>query len=572
MTTTRRLAAIMAADVVGYGRLMEQDEAGTLAALKQRRTGILAPLVAAHHGRIVKVMGDGVLVEFASAVNAVACAVELQKTMAAANDGVADDRRIMLRIGINLGDVVVEGGDLYGDGVNVAARLQQLAEPAGICVSGKLHDEVGRKLPLTYDDMGEQTIKNMATPIRVYRIAGDGSATAAPDENSPAAMKPFIAVLPFANMSGDPEQQYFSDGITEDIITELSRYRSLLVIARNSSFQFRGTSVDMDAVRRRLGVRYVVEGSVRRSGARLRITAQLIDTMAQTHLWAERYDRDMQDIFAVQDEVARTIAATLEGRVAASSAEQVKRKPTTDWRAYDYFLQGRACDASFDLAGAEVCYKRAIELDPGFVHAHAWRALALTGRYWQDQQPEQLRLAEVSAKTALSLDGNDPWSHHAMAFVALHQRKFDLAGVNLDRASNLNPNDTGVAFDRAALLVRTGRPDAALQCLDAAIRRDPFPATWAWSVRWRVLFHLKRYEDAIAALRNMAKASVWHHAYLAATCAHAGHPDDARRELAAFLQAKPDATLAVIAAADPYADETLLDHLLDGLRKAGLPE
>ncbi len=568
----RRLAAILAADVVGYSRLMERDEAGTLAALKERRSSILAPLVAEHRGRIVKVMGDGVLVEFASAVNAVACAVELQERMTSANDGVADGQCIVLRIGINLGDVVVEGGDLYGDGVNVAARLQALAEPGGICISGKMHDEVGRKLPLTYDDMGDRAIKNMAAPIRVYRVAAKGLSVAPPGEDSAGAMKPSIAVLPFTNMSGEPEQQYFSDGITEDIITELSRYRSLLVIARNSSFQFRGPSVDMAAVRRKLGVRYIVEGSVRRAGDRLRVTAQLIDAATESHLWAERYDRDMNDVFAVQDDVARTIATTLEGRVVASGAEQVQRKLPRDWVAYDYFLKGRERDAFYDHDGAEFFFARAAELDPGYVHAHAWRASALTVIYWLNQQPETLRQAEACAKKALSLDDHDAWSHGAMGYVALHQRKFDLAGTHFDRAVTLNPNDVLCAADRANWLVRTGRPQEALQSLDAALRRDPFPATYYWDFRFTALFNLKRYDDAIAALSNMPTFNFMHHAYLAAACGHAGRQEDARCEVAALLAGKPGASIALVAAAEPYAKPDLLDHLLDGLRKAGLPE
>ncbi len=304
--TTRRLAAILAADVVGYSRLMEQDEAGTLAALKERRKGILQPLVARHQGRIFKVTGDGVLVEFASAVNAVQCAVDLQQSMAAANAGQVEDRQIVLRVGVNLGDVMIEGSDLYGDGVNIAVRLETIAEPGGIIVSGTAYDQVKNKIKAGFDDAGSQSLKNIAEPVRAYRVAD--TAAVAVSAHKPGADKPSIAVLPFANMSGDPEQQYFSDGITEDIITELARYRSLFVIARNSSFQFRGPSVDMAAVRRRLGVRYIVEGSVRRSGNRLRVTAQLIDAATETHLWAERYDRDVRDVFAVQDEVARTLA------------------------------------------------------------------------------------------------------------------------------------------------------------------------------------------------------------------------------------------------------------------------
>jgi TolB-like protein/class 3 adenylate cyclase len=569
MTTTRRLAAILAADVVGYSRLMEQDEAGTLAALKARRKGILQPLVAEHQGRIVKVMGDGVLVEFASAVNAVACAVELQKRMAVANDGLAENRRIMLRIGINLGDVMVEGGDLYGDGVNVAARLQELADPGGICLSGTVREHIDKKLPVALDDLGPREIKNMARPIQVFRIAlGD---LPAPEASETGASKPSIAVLPFTNMSGDPDQQYFSDGITEDIITELARYRSLFVIARNSSFQFRGPSVDMGAVRRRLGVRYIVEGSVRRADARLRVTVQLIDAATETHLWAERYDRGVQDVFAVQDEVARTIAATLEGRVAASGIERAKRKPTTELAAYDCFLRGRERDAYFDLAGAESFFARAIALDPGYVHAHAFRALALTVLYWLDQQPEKLQRAEACARTALSLDDHDAAAHDAMGYCALHQRKFDLAGMHLNRAVSLNPNDVYIAADRANWLVRTGKPAEALQSLEAAMQRDPYSPTWLWEVRSNALFHLKRYDEAVAALRTMSTFQFWHYAHFAAAYAHAGRPDDARRELTTFLKARPDATIALVAAAEPYAEQALLDHLLNGLRKAGLP-
>ena len=570
MTTTRRLAAILAADVVGYSRLMEQDEAGTLAVLKERRKRILDPLVAEHRGRMIKVMGDGVLVEFASAVNAVACAVELQKRMAAANEGAPEDRGITLRIGINLGDVMVEGGDLYGDGVNVATRLQELAEPGSICLSGTVREHIDKKLSLAFDDLGLREVKNLARPIQVFRIVSAGSP--ASETRGAGATKPSIAVLPFTDMSGESEQQYFSDGITEDIITELSRYRSLFVIARNSSFQFRGRSVDISAVRRKLGVRYIVEGSVRRSGGRLRVTAQLIDAATETHLWAERYDRDIQDIFAVQDEIARTIAATLEGRVAASGIERAKRKPTGEMAAYDYFLRGRERDAYFDLVGAESFFARAIELDPGYVHAHAFRALALTVQYWLDQQPEKLRQAEVCARTALSLDDHDAASHNAMGYVALHQRRFDLAGMHLNRAVSLNPNDVYIAADRANWLVRTGRPAEALQSLETAMQRDPFSPTWLWEVRCNALFHLQRYEEAIAALRNMSTFQFWHYAHFAAAYVHAGRPDEARRELSTFLKARPDATIALVAAAEPYADQALLDHLLDGLRKAGLPE
>jgi len=567
----RRLAAIMAADVVGYSRLMEVDEADTLAALKARRKNVLEPLVANHHGRIFKVTGDGVLVEFASAVNAVQCAIDLQVGMAATNADEPEDRHIVLRIGVNLGDVMIEGRDLYGDGVNVAARLETLAEPGSVLISGTVYDYVRNKVKTGFEDLGPQSLKNIAEPIRAYRVTGTPSVAVAKTKS--ADDKPSIAVLPFANMSGGLEQEYFSDGITEDIITELARYRSLFVIARNSAFQFRGPAVDMAAVRRKLGVRYIVEGSVRRAGNRLRVTAQLIDAAAETHLWAEHYDRDMQDVFAVEDEVARTIATTLEGRVAAAGAEQTKRKPTRDWAAYDYLLQGRAHDANYNLVGAEACLARATELDPGYADAHAFRAIVLTSQYyWLGQQPETLQRAEACARTALSLDDHHVWSHDAMAYVAIHQRKFDLAGVHSSRAVRLNPNDVLAAGTHAIWLTRVGKPDEALQFLDSAMQREPFPPTWLWHFRCFTLFQLKRYDEAIAAFRNMANTFYMHHAYCASAHAHAGRLDEARREVTTLLDSRPGATIALVTAEEPYANQALLGHLLDGLRKAGLQE
>jgi TolB-like protein/predicted Zn-dependent protease len=390
-----------------------------------------------------------------------------------------------------------------------------------------------------------------------------GADAAKPDIAAAPDGKPSVAILRFTNLSGDPEQQYFSDGITEDIVTELSRYRSLFVIAR---------PVDLGAARHKLDVRYIVEGSVRRAGGRLRVTAQLIDAATKAHLWAERYDREVEDVFAVQDEIARTIATTLEGRVAASDIERTKRKPTWDLVAYDYFLRGRERVAYFDLGTAEKFFARAAELDPGYVHAHAERAMSLVVLYWLEQDPEMLRRAEACARTALSLDDHDGTSHEAMGYVALHQRKFDLAGIHLERAVSLNPNDVPIAADRANWLISTGRVEEALQSLEAAMRRDPFPPTWLWEFRFTALFHLRRYDEAIAALRNMATFHYWHYAYFAAAYAHAGRMGDARREMATFLNAKPGATVATFVAAEHYAEPALLDHLLDGLRKAGLPE
>jgi TolB-like protein len=360
----RRLAAILAADVVGYSRLMEHDEAGTLSALKERRKSILQPLVAEYRGRIVKIAGDGVIVEFASAVNAVTCAVELQKRTASANADLADDRHIILRIGINLGDVMVEGNDLYGGGVNIAARLEGIAEPGSIMISGTAYDYVKNKIDVGFTDLGTQTLKNIVEPVRVYAVAGTPRVSVPTPK---AAMdKPSIAVLPFVNMSGDPEQQYFSDGITEDIITELSRFRQLHVLAGNSSFQYREQGVDPIRVGRELGVSYLLDGSVRRLGTRIRITVQLIDAGSGSHLWAERYDRNQEDIFVVQDQVIGTIVAALVGRLKDAGAEKAKRKLPANLDAYECLLRADALDFS-DLATTQRhagCWRRRLSSIP----------------------------------------------------------------------------------------------------------------------------------------------------------------------------------------------------------------
>ena len=374
----RRLAAILAADVVGYSRLMEQDEAGTLAALKKRRQSVLKPLVAQHHGRIVKVMGDGVLVEFASAVNAVACAAELQQKMATANEGLPQDHLIILRIGVNLGDVIVEGGDLYGEGVIIAVRLQEMAAPGAICLSGSVHQQIENRLPLAFEDLGPCEVKNTAKPVRVFQVRIDGQQADRPAAPRPPQSKPSVAVLPFTNMSGDPEQQYFSDGITEDIITELARFRELSVTGRNSSFVYRDKAVNLLEIGRELGVQYLLEGSVRKRDSRVRITAQLVNTTTGAHVWAERYDRDMQGIFDVQDEITETIVATLSGQIKSATMEQAKRKPPLSWRAYDCFLMGIECydlprtreNTRDNLNRAIQFFQKAIEIDPQYARAY----------------------------------------------------------------------------------------------------------------------------------------------------------------------------------------------------------
>ena len=379
----RRLAAILAADVVGYTRLMGDDEAGTLSRFTKLRGEDLEPLIADHRGRIVKLMGDGLLVEFPSIVDAVSCAIAWQNVVFERETATDENKRLQFRIGINLGDVIVEGEDIHGDGVNIAARLESLAEPSGICLSDDAYRQVRGKIEAEFEDLGERDLKNVAEPIRVYRIATAGSIASAGSGSTdalPLPHKPSIAVLPFKNMSGDPEQEYFSDGITEDIITELSRFSEFNVIARNSTFHYKGKSPKIRDVGRELGARFVVEGSVRRSGNRVRITAQLIDVDSDAHVWAERYDRELVDIFDLQDELTQAIVGVLPGRVEVVEANRVKRKPPSDMAAYDFLLAGKIHHHRFTKEDNEKAMnhlERATELEPDYAAAYAWKACVL---------------------------------------------------------------------------------------------------------------------------------------------------------------------------------------------------
>ncbi|RWP95736.1 adenylate/guanylate cyclase domain-containing protein [Mesorhizobium sp.] len=565
----RRLAAILAADVVGFSRLMEIDEAGTLATLKVRRKEILQPLVAKDRGRIFKVAGDGVLVAFASTVNAVQCAVELQQAMAAANRGQPGSRTIVLRVGINLGDVIVEGTDLYGDGVNIAARLEALAEPGSILVSGAVYDSVKNKIKVAFEDLGAQRLKNIAEPVRAYRLTG----TTAVADPTPRTItdKPSIAVLPFTNMSGDPSQEYFSDGIAEDIITELSRSRDLLVIARNSSFQYRGKAVDVKRTGRELGAEYVVEGSVQKAGNRARITAQLITAATGNHLWAERYDRDLEDVFTVQDEVVRTIVTTLVGRVAEGGAEKAKRKPPQLWAAYDHFIRGRAHYHRYDLDAAEAPLRRSIELDPGYAPAYGRLASCLVLKYYTGGQDADLQEALRLAQTAIVLDPHDSCSHWTLAFVYLTMKRLDLAGIHFDRATALNPNDVDASINRGLWFVFMGRGEEALRSLDADLRRDPFPPTYYWEIRGMALFQTRRYEEAIEAFNRMDLLHWWTHCYMVACHAHSGSEAAARADATELLRLKPDFVIDDLERSESYRDPADLEHLKAGLRKVELP-
>ncbi len=583
----RKLAAILAADVVGYSRLMETDEAGTLAALKSRRKTVLEPLVARHRGRVFKVTGDGVLVEFASAVSAVECAVELQKGMAAANGDQPDDRHIVLRIGINLGDVMIEGSDLYGDGVNIAARLEAIAEPGGVLVSGTAYDHLKNKIRVGFDDLGRQSLKNIAEPVRTYRVLG--AAHGAPAAHRAAIDRPSIAVLPFTNMSGDPEQEYFSDGITEDIITELSHFRDLNVIARNSSFQYRGKDVDVKRIGRDLGVQYIVEGSVRRVDDRVRITAQLVDTVDDSHLWAERYDRDARDILALQEEVAHAVAATVGGRVEAAGRARSERLSPDALKAYDLVLRAQALALRYsraDNAQGRLFAERAIELDPVNARAHAWLAMCRFYEYmafWTDAREESLRRAYELAQRAVLLDESDSFACTILGFVQLARRNFDEAQSELEKAINLNPNDSVARGIYALVLSATGRPDAAIEQFELARQQNPFDLSWTPWIKGIAYFTARRYDEAIATLKQVRAPIPEVRGWLAASYAHAGRLADAQATLQEFL-AFAERDMAHFPGrrlrdwesywhgAIEYRDQRDFDHLFEALGKAGLPE
>jgi adenylate cyclase len=462
----RRLAAILAADVVGYSRLMERDETGTFAALKSRRKEVLEPLVAQHQGRIFKVTGDGVLVEFGSAVNAVQCAVELQQAMDTANHELPDDHHIVLRIGVNLGDVMVEGSDLYGDGVNIASRLEALAEPGGVLVAGTAHDYVRNKVKVRFDDLGSQALKNIAEPVHAYRVAGRPAIAVAATRS--IIDKPSIAVLPFTNMSGDPEQEYFSDGITEDIITDLSKVFALNVLSRNTTFTFKGKAVDVGQVARQLKVGYVVEGSVRKAGGRVRITAQLIDASRDSHVWAERYDRDLKDIFALQDEISQAIVAALKGKLLPEEKRAIESRSTQDPEAYQLYLLARYYQTQYGVRTLKIAHRfclRALEIDPNYARAWAKAAWCETILYFWGKRHES---GLSAAERALSLDPTLADAHAAKA-QALHNLGRNVEAIAAHEESlRLEPDSFDVRVSFALTCMRLGRSKEAIEHYERA--------------------------------------------------------------------------------------------------------
>jgi adenylate cyclase len=570
--------------MVGYSRLMEADETGTLARLKTHRIELIDPAIAKNRGRIIKTTGDGMLVEFHSVVDAVLCAAEVQHRMAKRNVDVAPARWMQFRIGINLGDVIVDGNDIFGDGVNVAARLEMLADPGGICVSGAVRDQVGDRLEdVGFEDLGEQAVKNIVRPIRVYRVRLEPASKAGQEDakNTAAApvlaRKPSIAVLPLVNMSGDPQQEFFADGLTEDLITELSRFHDLLVISRNSTFVYKGKAVKMQEVARELGVDYLLEGSVQKSGDRIRVTVQLIDAETDRHIWAERYDRELEDIFAIQDEMTRAIVATLPGRVEAASHDRAKRKPTDNMAAYECVLAAKVLhhrSAREDNVEAQRLLDRAIALDRNYAHAHAWKACVLGQTWvynWCADRDATFQQVAAELEIALALDDNDSDVHRILAALNVNREDHDKAAYHQERALALNPNYDLVVVQQGELLTWLGRPEEGIDWIKRAMRLNPYHPERFWNHLGRACYCAEKYAEAVAAFSRITRPDYTHHAFLAATFAQMGNAVAAAAHAAEVLKREPEFSVAVYLATQHYKGEIDRRRHETGLLRAGLP-
>jgi len=568
----RRLSAILAADVVGYSRLMAVDEAGTLARFRRLRADVIEPAISRFQGQIVGTAGDSFLVEFTNALAAVECALAWQSAVRSIGAAEAEDRRIAFRMGINLGDVIAQDGTIHGDGVNIAARLEKLAEPGGLCIAQSVLDMVSGKVNVACTDLGEHELKNIARPVRVYRIEFEqGPRIEGLDRNqrrsSAAAERVSIAVLRFDNMSGDPEQTYFSDGITEDIITELSRFRELQVTARNASFQVGGKGIDIGEVAKTLRVQFVVEGSVRKIGNRVRVTVQLIEAASISHVWAERYDRDLTDIFELQDEITRAVVARVAGHAKSSAAKRSRARRPESLSAYDNFLRARELFRDFDVGlQSETFLLKAIELDPGFAMAHAMLADIRVIQYLYSAQKTRLAEALTAARKALDLDPEDPWTNFAFGFSAMFASRLDEAYHYFGRAMELNPHDVYFLGVHANLLRFMGRLEDAVSEIDEAIRRDPYSYNWFWSMRGSILTNTGRYAEAIESFRRTNYLSPWHECYLAVCYAELGQLAQARACLERFRTVIPVTNPEEYMTMMPYADAAVLQHLIDRLR------
>jgi adenylate cyclase len=580
----RKLAAILTADVVGYSRLMASDEEGTLAALKRHRQMVFEPTVAAHHGRIVKLIGDGTIVEFASVVDAVNCALSVQRSGDSFHAENLHLPKIVLRIGINLGDVIIEGDDIYGDGVNIAARLEPVAEPGGICVSSIVNESIGNRIDVRFQDGGQINVKNIDRPIRIWRWRPDAQAPVSdgrrPNTDNP---QPYtaIAVLPFTNMSGDPEQEYFSDGISEDIITDLSKIAGLMVIARNSSFAYKGRSVDVRTVGRELGVQSVLEGSIRRSGNRARITAQLIDAASGGHLWGARYDRDLTDIFEVQDDVTRRIVDALKVTLSPTEKERLADTKTPNLTAYDYVLRGREFMLGNErnretFEQATTYFKKALEHDPEYSQAHACLGFAHIFDYqnrWTEDPDSSLLLAKQYARQAIDKDPNEPLARCVSAMAASFEKDLDQARSEIDVALSLNPNFALAHNLRGSNRIYSGQPLEAIPEIEQGMRLDPALSSQFLHFLGMAYLLAGKYETAAALLKQrilLVPQTDFSRALLASALGHLGEFEEGRRIWGELKDINPSYEFADHVGRLPFRRKEDVERIAHGLRRGGL--
>ncbi len=577
----RRLAAILSADVIGYSRLVEADEEGTIARLRALRHDLIDPGIARHRGRMVKTTGDGFLIEYPSVVDAMRSAVELQRAIAGNDAAAPEEHRLRLRVGINLGDVVIEDDDIFGDGVNVAARLQEACEAGGIYISQAVRDQIGDRLGLEFEDLGEQTVKNILRPIRIFRVCVEGSvagSTRSPAGTTAVAAKPSIAVLPLANISGDPEQEFFTDGLTEDIITELSRYRDLFVIARNSTFVYKGKAANVQEIARELGASYIVEGSVRKAGSQVRVNVQLIDADSGRHLWAERYDRQLEDIFAIQDELTAAIVAVLPGRVEAAARERARPQRTDNMAAYECALAGKILhhrSTPEDNAEALRMLDRAIALDPKYAHAHAWKACTLGQtwvRGWAADREATWNEVVAELQTALALDDCDSDVHRILAAVNVVSRDYERAEYHQQRALTLNPNDDLIVVQQGEILTWLGRPEEGIEWIRKAMRLNPYHPERYWNHLGRAYFAARRYAEAVEAFKRISAPDHTHHAFLAAASAQLDDATAAAACAREVLRLDPAFSVTSYVATLHYRQDDDRQHHRAALLKAGLPD
>jgi adenylate cyclase len=581
MASTRRLAAILAADVAGYSRLMGANEEETHERLKAHFRELVDPKIEEYRGRIVKNTGDGLLAEFPSVVDAVRCAVEVQREMIDREPDVPEERRVSFRIGVNLGDVIVEEHDIFGDGVNVAARLEALAEPGGICVSRVVRDQICDKLDLTFEDLGEQALKNIARPVRAYRVA-TSAVSSIVHERSALALpdKPSIAVLPFANMSSDPEQEFLADGIAEDIITALSRFPSLFVIARNSSFTYKGRAVDVKKIGRELGVRYVLEGSLRKSRKRIRVTAQLVEAETGKHVWAERYDRDLVNFFAVQDEITEAVTIAVAPAIGAAEQQRVMREPPDSldaWGAYQRGLWHFNNVSAEENALAQKFFQKAIDLDPSF--AGGWKGLCAVQSNEADYEgrglTETLRSAEALARRAVALDGTDAEARSLLSTALRRRGDYEGGLAEAERALKISPNLAGAHYARGASLISSRRWREGVAAVERSIRLDPRRSAVRFNQIALALYYNGEYEAAIDAANHAIRSSPNYpnpYRWLAAALGQLGRIEQAKQALEKAITIAPASFDMYARERAPWRRPEDHAHMLEGLRKAGWRE